>query len=258
MDVHERQPHGNAMAGVNVSLGAESLSAGNGGICRVARLMARVLSEELAAGRIQADAIVLSDSESAGEVSLPNRAMSGGRARFFAANAVAALSHTHFIYDFVGLARAHCLLPLLRRPFMTYIHGIEIWDGARADRIRWARRSDLLLSNSAYTRDRAHRTHGGFDHAQVCWLATENDDPAPVVTKNGPPTLLIIGRIDQRRYKGHDALVSCWPRIRQSVPDARLVIVGRGPGFDAVRQNATRSPVADAIEMRGFVPEAQM
>ena len=28
--------------------------------------------------------------------------------------------------------------------------------------------------------------------------------------------------------------------------------------LDAVRQNATRSPVADAIEMRGFVPEAQM
>jgi phosphatidylinositol alpha-1,6-mannosyltransferase len=246
------------MAGVNVLLGAESLSAGNGGICRVARLIARVLSEELVAGRINARSLILSDAELTTDIGLPGRAMSGHRGAFLVANTLATPRHTHFIYDFVGLARAHCWLPPLRRPFMTYIHGIEIWEGTREDRLRWARRSSLLLSNSAYTRDRAHRTHGGFDHAKVCWLATEEDEPAPIVVNQGPPTLLIIGRIDRRRYKGHDALIDCWPRVRQSVPDARLVIVGRGPGLEAVRQKATNSPVADAIELRGFVPDARM
>ena len=76
------------------------------------------------------------------------------------------MTHSHFIYDFVGMARAHCRLPLLRRPFLTWMHGIEVWEGTRPDRIAWARRADMLLANSAYTRDRADRAFGGFARAK--------------------------------------------------------------------------------------------
>jgi phosphatidyl-myo-inositol dimannoside synthase len=246
------------MSDAKVCLSAESLSAGNGGICRVARLMAKVLAEEAAAGRLRANALVLSDRERPADAMLPTRIMRGSRGAFFVANQAAAVNHTHFIYDFLGLTRAHNWLPPMRRPFMTFLHGIEIWEVARADHIRWARRSSMLLSNTGYTRDRAHRTHGGFDHAKVCWLATENDEPAPSVLKSGRPTLLILGRIDQRRYKGHDALIDCWPQVVESVTDARLLIVGRGPGLEAVRQKASATRCGDSIELRGFVPEAEM
>src|SRR4029079_171316 len=91
----------------------------------------------------------------------------------------AAWRNTHFIYYFPGTARAHCRLPLLNHPFLTFIHGVEIWDETRRDRADAARRATLLLSNSHYTLRRAQEIHGAFDQARVCWLATESDEPPP-------------------------------------------------------------------------------
>ena len=172
----------------------------------------------------------------------------------------AAWAHSHFIYDFVGMARAHCRLPLLRRPFLTWMHGIEVWEGTRADRIAWARRADTLVANSAYTRDRAERVHGGFAGAKVCWLATETDDPpASRPGASGPPTVLLIGRFDaDGGYKGHRELIECWPKVVASVPDARLVFAGQGPGREAMEQKAASSPAAAKIMFKGFVPEEEL
>jgi len=169
----------------------------------------------------------------------------------------AALNHSHFIYDFVGMARAHCRFPFLRRPFLTWIHGIEAWEDTRPDRVAWARRADVLVSNSAYTRDRAERVHGGFAGAKVCWLATETDElPPSRPGASGPPTVLMMGRFDPGGgYKGHRELVECWPKVVSAVPDARLVFVGRGPGVSVIRQLAAQSTVSSHIEFRGFVPE---
>src|ERR1035437_1438676 len=136
-------------------LACESLAPGNGGICRVARLMARVVGEECQAGRFKASAVTFSDQQPIAGFDLPVHTANGSRARFAWNAHKAAFVCSHFIYDFVGMARAHCRLPLLRRPFLTWIHGIEVWEGARPDRIAWARRADFLVSNSAYTRDRA-------------------------------------------------------------------------------------------------------
>jgi len=172
----------------------------------------------------------------------------------------AALAHSHFIYDFVGMARAHCRLPLLRRPFLTWMHGIEVWEGTRADRIAWARRADTLLANSAYTRDRADRVFGGFARARVCWLATETDEPPPPRSPaSGPPTVVLMGRFDaDGGYKGHRELIECWRKVVASVPDARLVFVGRGPGRSMIEQLAANSPARPQIEFRGFVPEGEL
>lgn len=172
----------------------------------------------------------------------------------------AALTHSHFIYDFLGMARAHCRLPLLRRPFLTWMHGIEVWEGTRPDRIAWARRANTLLANSAYTRDRADRAFGGFACARVCWLATETDyPPRTPPTFLGPPTVLMIARFDgDGGYKGQRELIACWPKVVASVPDACLVFVGRGPGRPMIEQLANDSPVRPQIEFRGFVPDEEM
>src|SRR5688500_15134135 len=102
-----------------ILIGAESLAPGNGGICRVARLMARVIGERVQAGEMDARCAVLSDAEQPSDIALPTVVASGSRLRFAAQVHQAAFSHTHFIYDFVGVARAHARLPILRRPFMT-------------------------------------------------------------------------------------------------------------------------------------------
>jgi phosphatidylinositol alpha-1,6-mannosyltransferase len=116
-----------------------------------------------------------------------------------------------------------------------------------------------LVANSAYTRDRADRIHGAFSRATVCWLATESDDAVPPVPlRTGPPTVLIVARMDDLAYKGHRELIDCWSRVVGAVPSARLVVVGTGPGLNALRARAAASPAADQIEFRQFVPEDRM
>ena len=222
--------------------------------------MGRVLSEEAGAGRLKADGVVLSDRSASSGYGVPIQLARRSRAKFFWQAQKAALTHTHFIYDFVGVARAHCRVPLLRRPFLTWIHGIEVWENTRPDRLAWARRASVLVSNSAYTCNRAERLHGGFSDAKVCWLSTETDDPPPARrAAAGTPTVLLIARFDaDGGYKGHRQLIQCWPKVVSSVPDARLIFVGGGPGRGVIEQAAAQSPARSHIEFRGFVPEEQL
>ncbi len=243
----------------NLFLGLESLAAGNGGVSRVARLVARVVGEEAAAGRLRADGAVLRDAAVADDFGVPVRAAGRSRLRYIADLNRALFAHDHFVYDHIGLARAHNLLPVPRRPYLTFILGFEFWENARPVHLRAARRAHTLLTITAYTRDRAERTHGGFARAKVCWLATEADEPLAAPRRaDGPPRVLILGRIDQFHYKGHAELIACWPQVVRAVPDAVLTIVGDGPGAARYRRMAAALPCADRIEFRGFVPEDKM
>lgn len=243
------------MASPRLLFAAESLLPGNGGICRVARLVAKALALEVAAGRIEVDGLVLSDTVRQPGAGFPVVVAGGRRWRFALQQNLAALNHSHFLYDFEGMARVHCRI----RPFMTWIHGIEVWEGCAPKRVRSARRADFLLSNSAYTRDRADRVHGGFQHARVCWLATEEDDPVPARQQvDTPPTAMILARMDETRYKGHDELIECWPQVISAIPKAELHVVGRGPCMEILRQKAMQSPAAANIRFLGFVPDERM
>lgn len=240
-----------------VCLAADSLRAGNGGICRVARLAAKVLAERASGGGLRAAAHVLSDESLPADLGLPVDTARGSRARFVLRNWRTAFRRTHFVYDFVGMARAHCLLPGLRRPFLSFIHGIEVWENASPHRIPWARRADLLVANSHYTRQRAQAVHGGFERARVCWLGTETDEPAAGFGEPPDlPTVLVLGRLEPR--KGHDALIECWPRVTAAVPRAVLRIVGGGPRLQELRRKAAQSSAAERIRIDGFIPEAEM
>lgn len=219
--------------------------------------MARVLNDELGASHISA--LSLSDRIPADDLGLSVYTAGGSRGRFVYKVHGAALTHSHFIYDFLGTARAHCRLPRLRKPFMSWIHGIDVWERASQHRIQWARRSDSLIANSAYTCERADRLHGNFARAKVCWLATESTAvPKAAPRTDAPPTVLIVGRLEQHRDKGHGALIDCWPKVLAGVPDARLVIVGRGPAAESLKSRAAGSSAASKIEFRGFVPEENM
>ena len=237
-----------------IVLAAESLAPGHGGICRVARLMAKVLVG--ARDRCAVWGISLSDSRPA-DLGLPIRTCSGSRWRFAEEVWKAGFCHRYFLYDFVGMARAHPRW--LRRPFATFIHGVEVWEMARRDRVAWARRAALLLANSAYTRDRADRLHGGLKQAKVCWLATEEDEePAEAADSTGPPTVMILGRIDPQLWKGHRELIEAWPRVVEAVPEARLLIVGTGQGAAQTQAMAAASPANRHIDFAGFVPDDRM
>jgi phosphatidylinositol alpha-1,6-mannosyltransferase len=242
----------------NVFLGAATLRAGSGGIARVARLMDRVLAEEAAAGRLKARAASYLD-DNLPDIRLPVTTARGSKLRYVWQVHKAALSCDHFLYDNLGMAQAHCRLPLLRRPCLSWICGLEVWEDTYPSRISSARRTDVLVSVSDYTRERADRIHGGFKRAQVCWLGTDTDDaPASPASNDRGPTVTILGRMDEVSYKGHDELIDGWPKVVGAVPDARLMIVGTGARQDDLRRKAAASPVAEHIVFRGFVPEEDM
>jgi phosphatidylinositol alpha-1,6-mannosyltransferase len=240
-------------------LGATSLMAGGGGIARVARLMGKALAPEVAEGRVRLRTISLYDRDRTSDLGLDVMAARGSQVCFTAAIHLAALGNTHFLYDSLAMTRAHQRLPIWRRPLLAWIHGIEVWETARDIRVRASRRADVLVANSAYTRERAERVHGGFARAEVCWLGTEGDAPSSLARPlGGPPTVLMLGRLEQGRDKGHRALIACWPAVVSAVPDARLLIVGTGSDLEDIRERVAVSPVAGRIELRGFVAEADV
>lgn len=256
--IHERCAEADVRA--RILFGAASFSAAGDGIARLAQLTARVIRDEVAADHLDATCLVLHESEDLDGVGMKTRTVNGSRGRFAYETSRAVFDHTHFVYNHVGVARAHGLARLLGRPFMAWICGIEVWENATSRQIKPAQQADVVVAISNHTLDKARRIHGGFDRAKVCWLGTKTDEPASTRRPgDGPPTVLILGRMDHREgYKGHAELIECWPKVVSAVPDARLVIAGQGAASAEFQRAAVMSPVAEQIRFRGFVPEEQI
>lgn len=237
---------------------AESFTRNSSGIACVARLMARVLCEHFH-GTGQIRLLTLNDRFDNPGLTYPTNSANGSRIRFVIQNQLLSLSSSHSFYDSLGMARAHCFIPFLRIPFLSYIHGIEVWNGSQTNRIFAAKRATALVANSKFTVTRASEWNSVFEQAQVCPLATETDDkPVLLCPSQRRPDVLILGRIDKNSYKGHRELIDAWPNVVSSVPKSRLLIAGRGPGFDEVRNYARASSANANIELLGFLDDDEI
>lgn len=67
------------------------------------------------------------------------------------------------------------------------------------------------------------------------------------------PLLGFVGQLDER--KGIDVLLSAFGRIRRQIPQARLVLVGRGPLHEMIASEARRQNWGDAVLLPGFVDD---
>lgn len=243
-----------------IFFGAQSFSPTNSGIARLARLTSKVLAEEAAAGRLEAACAALGDRSSRNG-GLPVRGARGSRLRFVAQIQRASLTSSHMLYDFLGMARAHQFIPFRRIPFMTWLCGIEVWEAARPERLRMAERAGRLLAISEYTRERAGALHPELRGAHVCWPGTEQSEAAsggaPVESRE--PVALFVGRIDEGGgYKGAKELIEAWPKVVSSLPGARLLIVGDGPGREAVDRLIRSSAASGSIERLNFVQDGEL
>jgi glycosyltransferase involved in cell wall biosynthesis/GT2 family glycosyltransferase len=75
-------------------------------------------------------------------------------------------------------------------------------------------------------------------------VATAGDD--------GSATLATIGRLE--RYKGHHRVLAALPAVAGRRPDARLLVVGKGPYEDELRRQAEELGVADRVEFTSVPP----
>jgi glycosyltransferase involved in cell wall biosynthesis len=74
--------------------------------------------------------------------------------------------------------------------------------------------------------------------------------PALSVNAAAPTLIVSVGRLE--RYKGHQHLIGALPKIRESRPDARLLILGSGPYEAELREIAQRNDVTEYVTIRSI------
>ena len=171
------------------------------------------------------------------------------------------------LFTHVGIARAQLKVPRrFRRPYGVVLHGIEAWsatlDAERREALRDAR---VRIAISPHTARRVAAAHPDLPAIETCLLALLPDEEAPdrvpadTRVDYGPHTVVIIGRMaSTERYKGHDQLILAWPRVVAEVPDASLVMVGRGDDVERLRAKAATLGLGRSVHFPGFVPDATM
>jgi phosphatidyl-myo-inositol dimannoside synthase len=208
--------------------------------------------------RCRIEALACQDAADHRIESVSVRAFANRRLPFLLANVTGTRHATHVIYDFAGTARAHVDLPFRRRPYAVWVHGWEVWQASSPKYLRAISGAALVLANSGYTVTRAN-ANGAFPEGLdviACPLGTVQDDPpSKLGPSDGPPTVMLLGRVDELFAKGHDLLIEVWPEVVSAVPDAKLLLVGGGSAVDKVRGLAAASLARDSIEITGFVPD---
>lgn len=71
-----------------------------------------------------------------------------------------------------------------------------------------------------------------------------------------PPTLLYTGSLDSRW--GVDLSIQAMAGLRHQIPGIQLLIVGRGPAEDELRQLARSMDITDCVHFKGFVPHTEL
>lgn len=242
-----------ALTKAEVLFAATSLQPGFGGIQRVARLMAKVLTQEFA-DRATVRFLTLHDTAPPPDIPGPVLPHAGSVWRM-ARNAVRQRG-SHLITDACNLGQLNFLPGLQGQPYLTFMYGIEIWEESKPRWVMSAKAADVQIFITEYTRRRAEAVHGLFPRAVVCHLGTEYDAPPPPRPHWPDSTdVLIVGRMFGERFKGHHELIAAWPAVVAAVPTATLRIVGRGPAQQELETLAARSGAGRSIVFEGFVPD---
>ncbi|WP_375484340.1 glycosyltransferase family 4 protein [uncultured Jatrophihabitans sp.] len=114
------------------------------------------------------------------------------------------------------------------------------------------RRARRLIAVSRYERTRFEQATG-IDASH--FTVIRNGGSLPELTEPVSPVpgrIVSSGRLE--RYKGHHRVIEALPLLRQSDPDAHLVILGGGPYEGELRALADRCGVAEHVQIRQVDP----
>lgn len=169
-------------------------------------------------------------------------------------------AHDASVVVFMAPAPLSLLGPALDRPWAVCTHGAELVLPGRLPGLRQAfaavlRRADRLYTVSDYTGVVLARLVGATGPAIVMVrngvdpaVFHPGIDPREIRARHGlgaAPTIVTVGRVVPR--KGQDQLIAALPRVRESVPDARLVVVGEGRRRRRLQRRVRRGGITGVV-----------
>ncbi len=129
----------------------------------------------------------------------------------------------------------------------SYVYGAEsliprVYRHVDFEVISPSTRDDLI--SRGMDGDRIKTIFCGMDHDRFT-LA----DPPP---RSKTPLVVTWSRL--RKYKSIDVALRAFAIIHKQLPDARMLIMGRGPDEDRLRKITTNLGLDQVVEFRGFLP----
>jgi phosphatidylinositol alpha-1,6-mannosyltransferase len=237
---------------------------GADGISEMTRQWVRVLESQAGHDVDALDVWSLDDRERPGAASVRVRFRTAqGRRMRFASFALREAAHavTDTLVIVMHLQLLPVALPLVWRGarLMVVLMGIEAWTPLGSLERFVFRRAWKAAAISTHTVERFRHMNPALAHVPV----TVCRPGAPLMAHPSDERLagqyaLIVGRMSSsERYKGHDTLIELWPRIRQAVPGARLVIAGDGDDAGRLRQKAA-ALCGDGVAFVGRISDAHL
>ena len=156
-------------------------------------------------------------------------------------------------------------------PYLLYAHGEEILIAQTSRKLAWLlpqiyRGAAAIIANSHHTKmllqelgidaSKIHVIHPGV-HMQSFCASPEAAQRIHQKHRLGTgPVLLTVGRLQRR--KGQDMVIQALPRIRESMPQVKYVIVGTGEEFTTLTTLAQALGVQDRVVFAGNVPDQEL
>lgn len=151
------------------------------------------------------------------------------------------------------------------------VYGLELWSGLTETRRRHMARMDNVIADCHATADHVTEQAMHPRVPTVIWDCTDLDRFRPgtvashLVRRYGLPDMerhrvvLTLGRLAAAaRHKGYDRLLDIWDDVQARVPQARLVIAGRGDDADRLRAKAKAMGLTEAVTFTGAIDERDL
>lgn len=151
------------------------------------------------------------------------------------------------------------------------VYGLELWSGLNNTRRAHMARMDHIIADCHATADHVSAQAMHPDPPKVIWDCVDLDRfrPGPVepylVERYGLPNLdqkrvtMTLGRLSKAaRHKGYDRLLEIWGAVCTRVPNAHLVICGRGNDVDRLKDKVRELRLMNKVTFAGPIVEEDL
>ncbi len=151
------------------------------------------------------------------------------------------------------------------------VYGLELWSGLNNARRANMARMDHIIADCHATADHVIAEAMHPDPPDVIWDCVDLDRfcPGPVephlAERYGLPNLdqkrvtMTLGRLSKEaRHKGYDRLLEIWDAVSVRVPNAHLVICGRGNDVERLKDKTRDLCLMDKVTFTGPIVEEDL